>query len=217
MVLQDLSQVAVGFANGAVTIIRGDLIHDRGTKQRTVFESEEPITGLQVREGANTTLFIATTSKLVTLAIAGRGQGLPPKTIDNTGCGVGCMTVDQDTKDIIVARDDAIYSYGPSGRGQPYAFEGPKTKINVFKEYVALVCPPRVAQMSKSKAFRRLGADQIEDLFSTSSFSLLDTDLRFIAHTESLSSQVKEVFSVWGDLFLATIDGKVCSPRLRNN
>jgi hypothetical protein len=39
VVLGDLSQVAVGFANGAVTVIRGDLIHDRGTKQRTVFDS----------------------------------------------------------------------------------------------------------------------------------------------------------------------------------
>ncbi|KKY27486.1 putative vacuolar protein sorting protein [Phaeomoniella chlamydospora] len=209
VVLQDLSQVAVGFANGGVTVIRGDLIHDRGTRQRTVFESEEPITGLQVREAGITTLYIATTSKIVTLAIAGRGQGSPPKTLDNSGCGVGCMAMDPETKDIIVARDDAIYSYGPGGRGQPYAFEGPKTLVKVYRDYVALVCPPRVAQMSKSKAFRRLGADQMDDLFSTSSFSLLDPDLRYIGHTESLSTAVKEVFSVWGDLFLVTIDGKL--------
>lgn len=209
VVLRDLSQVAVGFANGAVTIIRGDLIHDRGSKQRTVFESEEPITGLEVREGGITTLYIATTSKMVTLAIAGRGQGSPPKTLDNNGCGVGCMTMDRETNDVIVARDDAIYSYGSSGRGRPYAFEGPKTLVKTFRDYVALVCPPRVAQMSKSKTYRRLGADQMDDLFNTSSFSLLDPDLKFIAFTESLSSQAKEVFNVWGDLYLVTVDGKV--------
>lgn len=209
VVLQDLSQVAVGFANGAVTIIRGDLIHDRGTRQRTVFESEEPITGLEVREGGVTTLYIATTSRIATLAIAGRGQGSPPKTLDTSGCGVSCMTMDPDTKDIVVARDDAISTYGPSGRGQPYAFEGPKTLIKIYKDYVALVCPPQVAQVSKSKAFRRLGADQMNDLFSTSSFTLLDPDLRYIAHSESLSSPVKEVFSVWGNLFLATSEGKL--------
>ena len=209
VVLEDLSQVAIGFTNGTVTVIRGDLIHDRGTRQRTVFESDDSITGLEVREGGITTLYIATTGKISTLAIAGRGQGSPAKTLDNNGCGVGCMTIDADTRDLLVARDDAVYTYGPSGRGQPYAFDGPKTLIKSYRDYIALVCPPRVAQVSKSKAFRRLGADQMNDLFSTSSFTLLDPDLRYIAHTESLSSSVKEVFSVWGDLFLVTTEGRV--------
>src|ERR1700761_1018009 len=48
-VTSDLTQVAVGFANGAVTVVRGDFVHDRGTKQRIVYESDEPITGLEFR------------------------------------------------------------------------------------------------------------------------------------------------------------------------
>ncbi len=59
-VTSDLAQLAVGFANGAVTVVRGDFVHDRGTKQRTVFESEEPITGLEFREANSTSLYIAT-------------------------------------------------------------------------------------------------------------------------------------------------------------
>lgn len=208
--LDDLTQVAVGFANGAVTVIRGDLIHDRGTKQRTVFESEEPITGLKIREGATTLLYMTTTSRIATLIISGRGQGQPARTVDSQGCGVGCVAVDPQTKDLIVARDDAVYYYGPNGRGPSFAFDGPKRMITTFKDYVGLVCPPRVAQLSKSKTFRRLGGSEIDDLFSTSSFSLLDTDLRYIAHTESIPSQIKEVFSEWGELFLLTVDGKVC-------
>lgn len=191
--LEDLSQIAVGFANGAVTVIRGDLIHDRGTKQRTVFESPEPITGLQIREGAATALYIATTSRIAILIISGRGQGQPARTVDSQGCGVGCMSIDKKTKDIIIARDDAIYYYGPNGRGPSFAFDGPKKMITTFKDYVGLVCPPRVAQISKSKTYRRLGGSEMNDLFTTSSFSLLETDLRYIAHTESLSTQVKEV------------------------
>ena len=65
--LDNLSQLAVGFANGAVTVIRGDLINDRGAKQRTVFESEEPITGVEFREGATTILYLATTGRILTL------------------------------------------------------------------------------------------------------------------------------------------------------
>ena len=208
--LDDLSQVAVGFANGSVAVVRGDFIHDRGTKQRLVFESEHPVTGLEIREGPNTVLYIATTGRISSLVMSGKGLGQPAKNVDNQGCGLGCMTIDQDTKDIIVARDDAIYYYGPSGRGPNFAFEGPKKIVKMFQDYVGIVCPPRVAHLSKSKTFRRLGGDEVDELFSTSSFSLLDTDLRFIAHTESLSSQVRHIFSEWGDLFLITMDGKVC-------
>jgi len=209
VVEDDMSQVAVGFANGSVTVIRGDFIHDRGTKQRTVFESEDPITGLEVRQGATKVLYIANTSKICSLIISGKGQGQPVRTVDNRGCNVGCMTQDRETGDIVIAREDAIYYYGPSGRGPSYAFEGPKKIVKMYKEYVGLVCPPRVAQVSKSKTFRRLGGDEIDELFSSSSFTLLDTDLKFIAHTESLPAQVKDVFVEWDELFLLTIEGKL--------
>ena len=209
--LEDLSQVAVGFANGSVTVVRGDFIHDRGTKQRIVFESEDPITALEVREGAVTILYIATTGRLSNLVISGKGQGQPARTIDNLGCGVGCMTTDPSTRDIIIARDDAIYSYGAKGRGASFAFEGPKKIIKMYKSYVSLVRPPRVAQVSKSKTFRRLGADEVDALFTTTSFCLLDTDLRYVAHNEQLSSQVKHIFVEWGELYIITEDGKVCS------
>jgi len=39
-----LNPIAVVFASGSLTLIRGDLIHDRGAKQRIVFSSDEPIT-----------------------------------------------------------------------------------------------------------------------------------------------------------------------------
>ena len=65
VVLDDMSQVAVGFANGSVTVIRGDFIHACGTKQRTVYESQDPVTGLEVRQGATKVLYIANTAKYV--------------------------------------------------------------------------------------------------------------------------------------------------------
>ncbi|KAK6384760.1 Vacuolar protein sorting-associated protein 11 [Exophiala oligosperma] len=209
VVLDDMSQVAVGFANGSVTVIRGDFVHDRGTKQRTVFESEDPITGLEIRQNATKVLYIANTAKICSLIISGKGQGQTARTVDNRGCNVGCMTQDRETGDIVIAREDAIHYYGPGGRGPSYAFEGPKKIVKMYKEYVGLVCPPRVAQVSKSKTFRRLAGDEIHELFSSSSFTLLDTDLKFIAHTESLPAQVKDVFVEWDELFLLTSEGKL--------
>ncbi|GCB20213.1 vacuolar protein sorting-associated protein 11 homolog [Aspergillus awamori] len=206
--LDDLSQVAVGFANGSVTIIRGDLIHDRGARQRIVFESEEPITGLVVQSGPVSTLYISTTNRILALVISGRGQGQPARVLDDMGCAVGCLSLDRDTGDVLVAREDAIYTYGPHGRGPSYAFESRKDSITTFKDYVALVCPPRDTT-TKPDTLRNMGVGQADDIFKTTTFTLLDTDLKFIAHSESLVSSVKNIFVEWGDLFLLTTDGKL--------
>ncbi|EEP79806.1 conserved hypothetical protein [Uncinocarpus reesii 1704] len=208
VVLDDLWQVAVGFANGSVTLLRGDLIHDRGAEQRTVFESEEPITGLEAKRGATTTLFIATTGRILALIISGKGDGQPARTLEDLGCGVGCMSFDRDTGDILVGREDAIYTYRTNGRGPSFAFDSPKTSIDIFKDYVALVCPPRVP-LAKSDALRKFGGSQVDELFNTSTFTLLEPDLKFVAHSESISSKVKNIFQEWGNLFLVTVDGKV--------
>jgi hypothetical protein len=207
--LENLSQLAVGFANGSVTVIRGDLINDRGAKQRTVFESEEPITGIEFREGASTTLYLATTGRILTLTITGRGQGQPAKALEDTGCGVGCMTVNKASGDIVVVRDDAIYYYGLNGRGPTYAYEGPKQLVSVFGDYIALVSPPKAVTPTKLSTTRRFGGTRADEMFNTSTFALLDTDLKFVAHTETMITQVKALFVEWGDLFLLTLSGKV--------
>lgn len=207
--LDNLSQLAVGFANGSVTVIRGDLINDRGAKQRTVFESDEPITGVEFRDGATTTLYLATTGRILTLTISGRGQGQPAKNLEDHGCGVGCMTVDNDSGDIVIARDDAIYFYGANGRGPSYAYEGPKQLVSMFRDFVALVTPPKSDAASRPSVLRRFVGGGTDDLYRSSTFALLDTDLKYVAHTETLVSPVRAVFAEWGDLFLLTLDGKV--------
>ena len=201
----------MGFANGSVTVIRGDLIHDRGARQRIVHESEEPITGLVFRADAGlTTLFVATTARILKLVISGRGQGQPARTLEDSGCGVGCMTVDDDTGDIVVARDDAIYYYGIDGRGPCIGCDGPKSLVAIYGDYIALVSPPAASHSSsKSNNLRRFGGSQADEIFNTSTFTLLDTDLKFIAHSESLVSEVRALFVIWGDLFTLTQNGKV--------
>lgn len=206
---EDLSQIAVGFANGAVTVIRGDLVNDRGTKQRIVYESEEPITGVELRVDERlTTLFISTVSRILKLTISGKGQGQPPKTVEDQGCGVGCMAVDKRDGSIVVARDDAIYYYKAEGRGPPKAYDSPKELVTVYKQYVALVSPPKTA-VDPNQLRRRFGGGAADAIFNASAFSLLEPDLKVIAHTETLISKVLAVFELWGDLYTLTQDGKV--------
>jgi len=211
---EDLSQLAVGFANGAVTLIRGDLIHDTGTRQRVVYESEEPITGVELRVDEKfTTLFIATTARVLKVNILSNGKGQPPKTVEDSGCGVGCMTVDKRTGDIVVARDDAIYHYTLEGRGPPRAYEAPKKTIAVYQDYVALLSPPAEAPGRESHLRGRFGASTSDTLFHASTFALLETDLKVVAHTEALLSPTTAIFPIWGDLYTLTQDGKVGPAR----
>ncbi|KAK3490501.1 vacuolar protein sorting-associated protein 11 [Neurospora hispaniola] len=203
---EDLSQLAVGFANGAVTVIRGDLIHDLGTKQRIIYESDEPITGVELRVDANiTTLFIATTSRILKLAISGKGHGQPPRTVEDQGCGVGCMSVDKETGDIVVGRDDAIYYYTLDGRGPPIAYEAPKKLVSVYQDYIALVSPPTNTGESDTMRRRFWGATA-DSIFT---FTLIHPDLRIIAHSESVLSDVKHIVQIWGDLFTITQEGQI--------
>ncbi|KAI1341786.1 vacuolar protein sorting protein-like protein [Xylariaceae sp. FL0016] len=206
--LEDLSQLAVGFANGAVTVIRGDLIHDRGTKQRVVYESDEPVTGVEfVADAKLTTLFIATTSKLLKLVISGRGQGQPPRTIEDSGCAAGCMTLNRKTGDIIVAREDAVNYYTLDGRGICFANDGATSLVSNFQDYVALVAPPKSTGADNIR--RRFGGASTDSLFNAATFTMIDPTLQIVAHSESLISQVKALFQIWGDLFIMTQDGKI--------
>ncbi|CAK7263759.1 Vacuolar protein sorting-associated protein 11 [Sporothrix epigloea] len=230
---EDLAQLAVGFANGSVTLIRGDLINDTGTRQRLIHESEEPITGveLDVDDKYTTTLFIATTGRILKLPILSKGKAQSPKTVEDTGCAVGCMTIDKRTGNIVVARDDAIYYYTIDGRGPPRAYDAPKSLISVYDDYVALVSPALGISSSDrlsddggsgngsknengggSTIRRRFGASAAaaaDALFNTSTFQLLETDLKVVAHSETLLSPVKSIFQLWGSLCVLTLDGKV--------
>ncbi|CAH0045563.1 unnamed protein product [Clonostachys solani] len=207
----DLTQIAVGFANGAVTVIRGDLVRDLGSKQRIVYESEEPVTNVQLLADEKlSTLFVSTTSRIIKLGLSSRGHGLPPKTVEDVGCAWECMTLDERTGDVVVARDDAIYTYNLDGRGPPKAYEAPKKFVTTFQEYIALSCPPSSTNGRDPDSMRRrFGGGATDALFNASTFVLLETDLRIIAHTETLISPARFAFQVWGDLYSLSEDGKI--------
>ena len=199
----------MGFANGAVTVIRGDLVNDLGTRQRVVFESDEPVTGIEFREGSITTLYIATTNRILTLVISGKGQGQPARSLDEIGCAVGCMAVDKTTNDLIVARDDAIYYYGLHGRGPSYPYECPKKWVSIFRDYVVVLSTPQTRPSSATTSLRMFGSGLADKIFDTCNVTVLDVDLKVIAHQETLSSPVSTIFSEWDSIFVLTLDGKV--------
>lgn len=175
-------------------------------------ESEEPVTGVELIADPDvqlTTLFIATTSRILKMNISKRGQGFPPKSVEEAGCDAECMAINKSTGEIVVGRDDAIYTYTLEGRGPPRAYEAPKKLVSVFNDYVALVCPPTSSPDKKGDSIRRRFGGAADAIFDAHTFVLLEPDLRIIGQTESLISRFKALFQIWGDLFLLTQDGKV--------
>lgn len=240
--MPDLTLVAVGFADGSIALIKGNLIHDLGAHQRIVHSSSEPITNLafalprKPSKTSQVTLFISTTEHIMTLIASGKGHGGPPRILDDHGCGVGCMAPlyakgktgalgalgDDDEDGVVVVRDDAIYYYSTIGRGGCYAHEGVKQFVHIFKDYICLVEPPSpssaASQGKVSNAFKRfLGTTSAtESAFEVTKLTILDTDLKFVACQETVAGGVNSLFSEWGDLYMLTTDGNV-SDKIPSN
>jgi hypothetical protein len=120
------------------------------------------------------------------------------------------MTLDKETGGVVVARDDAIYTYSLDGRGPPRAYEAPKTLIAMYDNYIALKCLPTGANGRDAESMRRrFGNSSNDDLFNATMFVLLEPDLRVIAHSETMMSPVRFIFDVWGDLYTMSEEGKV--------
>lgn len=137
---ESLSHLAIGFGDGSVMVYRnldqslfsGSTNLTALPKPKTIHESPaEPITGLGFREpsvppkpGDVLHLFIVTTNRVLCYIASGKGSGGPPLVVDEVGCGLGCAVMDPVAREMIVARDEAIYLCGPEGRGACYAYEG---------------------------------------------------------------------------------------------
>ncbi|BFZ62617.1 Vacuolar protein sorting-associated protein 11 [Saitoella coloradoensis] len=202
-------QIAVGFADGTVVLLRGDVARGGTWKHKVVFESEEPITGLGFAEGTKQTIiYVVTTNRIMTyISAGGKSHGQPARILDPAGCGLECSAVDPHTGDLVAVREDAIYFFGPNGRGPCYAYEGPKTMAKLYRGYVALVSPPTAPQPSET--IRNISGLPSSDLFDTARMTIVDTEHKYIAYTGEFPQGVRSMFTEWGAYFLVTLDGQV--------
>ncbi|KAK6363838.1 hypothetical protein TWF730_001245 [Orbilia blumenaviensis] len=218
-VTEDLSDVAAAFANGAIVLVRGDLVHDRGTKQRTIFESGEPITGIQFADENGTyALYVTTTERVMTIKTSIRGHIPAPRVLETAGCALGCLAMDKTSGSVLVARNDALYYYGPDGRGPCYAYEGSKSFVGSFGEYVVLLLPPQTPSGLAGAAAansRHLVSSKRDNFFEVNTLVVLDTDLQFIAHIEAFTGGVRGIVYEWGAIHILTSDNKMIKLKER--
>ncbi|RIA82013.1 hypothetical protein C1645_881286 [Glomus cerebriforme] len=206
-VLDNLAQIAVGLANGVVVLIRGDL-RDRHTKQKVIHESDEPVTGLGFKENSKTIiLFIVTTNKVLTCITTSRNV---PMVIDDQGCALGCAVISDTIHEMVVAKDEGIYFYGPEGRGACFAYEGTKSSVTWFKSNLIIVSPPAPQSTRHTTTSRTDSPLQNNNSpFELTKVTIFDTANKFIAYMGTFSHGVRTICCEWGGIYILGMDGKL--------
>lgn len=196
----DLTCVAIGYTNGKVILIRGDLIRDRGSKQRLIYETNDPITGIQFNKYQDV-LYITTTSKILTVLTTGRNHGKPNRLLSKrTGVDLNCSDIDVKSQQLIVGTKDSIRYYSHLNKSHTLAFEIPKKSIFKYKKNYLLIVSPIEEQTKNntsdvsSKAITRI---LIIDLYNKHIFFSLTIP----------NNTIDYIFTMWDDLYMLSNDG----------
>lgn len=193
-----LTCIALGYANGKIILVRGDLLRDRGSKQRLVYEGSDPITSVQFNR-TEEILYVVTTSKVFTLLTTGRNKGKPLRILSkDAGADLDCVDLETRSSKLLVANTEGFTYYNPVSKAQVVGFSVAKRKIlRLFKNYLLVVCPMEEATSTAAKT--TLTRLLVLDLFNMHiSFSLTIPNLA-ISHVFSSSAG--------NEAFLLSTDG----------
>ncbi|KAI5955067.1 vps11 [Candida jiufengensis] len=189
----DLTCLAVGYTNGKVILIRGDLLRDRGAKQRVIYESvaNDPVTGIQFNEEEQV-LYLTTTSKILTVTTTGRNQGKPLRMLSQKfGADLDCTTTSP-KQELIVGLPESIQYYNPTSKIKTVNFEIPKSKILRYNSYLLMVCPQTDEKSTRIQT----------------RIVILDTKNNHISFNLLIpNSVIKSVFKLNDDIFFLSNDG----------
>lgn len=181
---EDLSMLAVGFADGSVVLVYNDVV--RSPKQRQIRSADDvPVTGLGWREaGSASALFVVTTSTVSVFPV----DTFREETLDHHGCALGCALMSEEG-DLVVGRPEAIYFYSPEGRGPCLAFEGDKERLAWFRNNLIVV---------------GAGGAMLKNL---NALNIYDMKNKFNAFSGAFEN-VSHVLTEWGTIFVLTHDRK---------
>ncbi|EGV63363.1 Vacuolar protein sorting-associated protein 11 [Yamadazyma tenuis] len=191
----DFTCLAIGYTNGKVLLVRGDLIRDRGAKQRLIYESPDPITGLHFNE-FHELLYVTTTSRILTVPITGRNQGKPLNVLSKkTGVPLQCSVIDPGKQELIVGLDSSIRYYNQIGKSHTINFELRKKIIYRYtKNYLLMVSPMEDVSGSSRKMSTRV--------------VMIDLHYKHISFSLTIPNvAINHVFEMWNDLYLLSSDG----------
>lgn len=196
----NLTCAAIGYTNGKVILIRGDLLRDRGSKQRLIYETSDPITGIQF-DKIEDVLYITTTSKILTVLTTGRNNGKPNRLLSKrTGVDLNCSDIDAKSQHLIVGTKDSIRYYNHLNKLNTLAFEMPKKRIFKYRDNYLLIISP-VEEYLKSST-----SEMISKTFTK--LLIIDLHNKHISFSLTIpNSSIDYVFTMWDDLVMLSNDG----------
>ncbi|SCU83869.1 LAMI_0C05094g1_1 [Lachancea mirantina] len=188
---QDATCLVIGFANGRIILVRGDLLRDRGSKQRVIYEdsNKEPITSLYLDSTSNI-CFASTTSSIFVLATNGRNNGLPETVLNSkSGVDLNCSSLNFDDTELVCATSESLEFYKPNGERRSLVVDIPlRRRIQVIDQSRLLVISGTEAPNS--------AALNIDGLVSSNNRALvLDVRNKFVTMTTLISGNVLDVFT----------------------
>lgn len=137
--------------------------------------------------------------------------------MDDVGAALGCTTM-LPSGEIVLAKDEAIFVYGTEGRGQSYFYEGSKSAVTSYMNYLIITSPPFMPSASSQSATvrnfvreqRSAAANPSYDTSTDiSKVTIFDPENKFVAYSGAFTEGVREVFCEWGDVFVLTNDSKL--------
>ncbi|RKP31276.1 hypothetical protein METBISCDRAFT_22588 [Metschnikowia bicuspidata] len=139
---ESLTCIAVGYTSGKVMLVRGDLLRDRGLKQRIIYGSPDPITGIHFNRFEQI-LYVTTTSKIITVLTTGRNKGKALRVLSHKkGVDLDCSDIEPRSAMLIVADTEGFSFYNDVNKAHEFNFNIPKRKIlRLFKDYLLVVAP----------------------------------------------------------------------------
>lgn len=187
----DLTCIVVGFVNGKILLIRGDLSRDRGSRQRVIYEDpgKEPLTSLCFN-GDATVCFASTTSRVLLFNTTGRNSGQPDLVLDSKrGVDLKCGVYSPFTNEYICILKDTMTFFKASGEKSSLAFDVPAVQriYAIDSDHILLVLQ---AEYSQSTAL------EVEELSQSNANRVIIVDVRnkVVALNIFISSAVIDVF-----------------------
>ncbi|SMN22079.1 similar to Saccharomyces cerevisiae YMR231W PEP5 Component of CORVET tethering complex [Maudiozyma saulgeensis] len=116
-IAKDLSCFTIGFINGKVLLVRGDLVRDRGAKQRVIYSDkiQEPVTSLALNDDA-TFCYVSTTSKIMLFNTTGRNNNIPDLILNNKyGLNLNCGSISSNGNEFICYNNGNVEFYQTNG------------------------------------------------------------------------------------------------------
>jgi len=188
---ENLQMLAVGYQNGAVTLLRGDATRDRGgsSKAKYLVERGEPVSGLSFVVTSSAILLYSVTARDVILYNVTAKDRETSQVLDNLGCekGLGVATNNYADAHYITGQKDALYFYNPEGRGQCYVFEGKKKAVNWFRGYLSVAT---------------------EEANGKDSMTVFDVQNKIICFSAPVRP-ILALASEWGTILLISRDGRL--------